>query len=178
MHGMQYLLSQLPFFTMNSVELSIHSHRPIVTNSTMVLSLPDRVARGMHVWEQHAHIGCDSVLRERAHIVPKLANAMPRWSETGEPHTDFESLSGWIEAMPTGIEGRLQMLRVDLTGGKTRHLSIFLLRLGETSARGWSPNNTDCGRRDHGIRNADDRPYFIVTFAFLATQAVDRLLAR
>ena len=47
------------FFIVIFIGLSVHSHRYIVTTSTVDAELTDSVALGKRVWEHHACINCD-----------------------------------------------------------------------------------------------------------------------
>jgi nitric oxide reductase subunit C len=129
------------FFIVIFLGLSFHSHRHIVTTSTTALPLNDSVAAGKHVWEKHACINCHSILGEGAYFAPEVANVMTRWGVTDDPEAAFESLKGWIEAMPTGVEGRRQMPRFDLTDQELRDLTNFLLWTDEIDSQGWPPND-------------------------------------
>ena len=129
------------FFIVIFVALSAHSHRYIVTTSSNQDKLTDSVAMGKHVWEKHACINCHSIMGEGAYFAPELANVMTRWGVTGEPEAAYEVLDGWINAQPTGIEGRRQMPYFDLSEEETRALADFLLWVDEIDAQGWPPND-------------------------------------
>ena len=129
------------FFIIIFVGLTFHSHRYIVTTSTTSLPLNESVAAGKHVWEKHACINCHSILGEGAYFAPEVGNVMTRWGVTDDPEAAFETLKGWIEAMPTGIEGRRQMPRFDLTDEEIRDLANFLLWTDAIDSQGWPPND-------------------------------------
>ncbi len=129
------------FFIIIFVGLTAHSHRYIVTTSTDAEGLTESVAMGKHVWERHACINCHSIMGEGAYFAPELMNVMTRWGVQDDPEAAFETLKAWMQAMPTGIEGRRQMPYFDLTDEEYRALSDFLLWTGEIDAQGWPPND-------------------------------------
>jgi nitric oxide reductase subunit C len=129
------------FFIIIFVGLSVHSHRYIVTTSTDAEGLTDSVVLGKHVWEKHACINCHSLLGEGAYFAPEVGNVMIRWGVNDDPELAYETLRGWMEAMPTGIEGRRQMPAFDLTEEEFRALSDFLLWTSTIDTQGWPPND-------------------------------------
>lgn len=66
---------------------------------------------------------------------------MKRWGVQDDPETAVETLKGWMESMPTGIEGRRQMPRFELTDEEFRALSDFLLWTGTINTQNWPPND-------------------------------------
>jgi nitric oxide reductase subunit C len=53
---------------------------------------------------------------------------MTRWGvEPGDHEGAFTALKGWMDAMPSGIEGRRQMPNFGLTDDEYRNLADFLL---------------------------------------------------
>ena len=46
-----------------------------------------------------------------------------------------------MQSMPTGIEGRRQMPRFDLTDDEFRALTDFLLFTGTINTQNWPPND-------------------------------------
>ncbi|TNF17799.1 MAG: cytochrome c, partial [Rhodobacteraceae bacterium] len=96
---------------------------------------------GKHVWEKHACVNCHSILGEGAYFAPEVGNVMIRWGVDDDPEAAYETLRGWMEAMPTGIEGRRQMPYFDLTDEEYRGLSDFLLWTGTIDTQGWPPND-------------------------------------
>ena len=131
------------FFLIIFVALSAHSHRYIVTTSTNHEGITDSVALGKHVWEVNACINCHSIMGEGAYFAPELANVTARWGVTGDPEGAFEMLKGWMEAQPTGIEGRRQMPYFELTDEEIRGLSDFFLWVDTIDDQNWPP--TDAG---------------------------------
>ncbi|WP_319824465.1 cytochrome c [Thalassovita sp.] len=128
------------FFILIFVGLTAQSHRYIVTTSTDVETLSESVVLGKHVWEKHACINCHTLLGEGAYFAPELANVMTRWGAEGA-EDGYEMLRAWMEAMPTGIEGRRQMPAFDLTEEEYRGLADFLLWTDSIRAQDWPPND-------------------------------------
>ena len=131
------------FFIIIFVALSAHSHRYIVTKSTDHEGITESVALGKHVWEVNACINCHSIMGEGAYFAPEVANVMARWGVTGDPEGAFDMMKSWMEAQPSGIEGRRQMPHFDLTDEEIRGLSDFLLWVDTIDDQNWPP--TDAG---------------------------------
>ncbi|MCL4135638.1 UNVERIFIED_CONTAM: hypothetical protein GTU68_012641 [Idotea baltica] len=129
------------FFILIFVGLTVHSHRYIVTTSTDAEGLTESVVLGKHVWEKHACINCHSLLGEGAYFAPEVGNVMTRWGVDDDPEAAYETLRGWMEAMPTGIEGRRQMPYFELTEEEYRGLADFLMWSGTIDTQGWPPND-------------------------------------
>ncbi|MFP1643095.1 c-type cytochrome [Pontitalea aquivivens] len=129
------------FFILIFLGLSVHSHYYIVNVSTNRETLTDSVVAGKHIWEKHSCVNCHSLLGEGAYFAPELANVMTRWGVQDDPQAAFEALKGWMDAMPTGIEGRRQMPNFNLTDEEYRQLSDFLLWSNTINAQDWPPND-------------------------------------
>lgn len=129
------------FFILIFVGLTIHSHRYIVTTSTNAETLTESVILGKRVWEDKACVNCHTILGEGAYFAPELGNVMTRWGVLEDPDDAFETLKSWMEAMPTGIEGRRQMPNFDLNDEEIRGLSDFLIWTDTIDAQGWPPND-------------------------------------
>ena len=129
------------FFILIFVGLSVHSHRYIVTVSTDAAGLTDEVAHGKHLWERHGCVNCHTILGEGAYFAPELGNVMTRWGVEDDPEAAFETLKGWMDAMPTGIEGRRQMPNFNLDDEEYRALSEFLLWTNTIRNQDWPPND-------------------------------------
>ena len=129
------------FFILIFLGLSAHSHRYIVTTSTDKATLTESVKQGKHLWEKHACINCHTILGEGAYFAPELANVMTRWGVAEDPDDAYETLKSWMQAMPTGIEGRRQMPFFDLTDEEYRALSDFLIWTDNIRAQDWPPND-------------------------------------
>ena len=129
------------FFILIFVGLTAHSHFYIVNTSTDKATLTESVAAGKLLWEKHACINCHTILGEGAYFAPELGNVMKRWAVQDDPQAAFEALKGWMQSMPTGIEGRRQMPRFDLTDDEFRALTDFLLFTGTINTQNWPPND-------------------------------------
>ncbi|MCF3595366.1 cytochrome c [Rhodobacteraceae bacterium LMO-12] len=129
------------FFIIVFLGLSAHSHRYILNTSTNTETLTESVAAGKHLWEKHNCVNCHTILGEGAYFAPELANVMTRWGVDGEPEEAFDALKGWMDAMPTGVEGRRQMPQFNLTDEEYRELADFLLWVNTIKAQDWPPND-------------------------------------
>lgn len=129
------------FFILIFLGLSAHSHWYIVNVSTDHAGITESVAHGKRVWEVKACINCHSILGEGAYFAPELGNVMKRWGVQDDPATAFEVLKGWMEAQPTGIEGRRQMPNFNLTDEEIQNLTDFLIWTGKIDTQGWPPND-------------------------------------
>ncbi len=129
------------FFIIIFLGLSIHSHRYIVTTSTNAETLTESVAAGKKVWEDKACINCHSILGEGAYFAPEVANVMTRWGVADDPEGAFDMLKGWMDAQPTGIEGRRQMPQFNLSDEEVRDLANFFLWVNKINAQDWPPND-------------------------------------
>lgn len=129
------------FFILIFVGLTWNSHRYIVTTSTNAETLTPSVVAGKHLWEKHGCINCHTILGEGAYFAPELGNVMTRWATNDDPEGAFDALKGWMDAMPTGIEGRRQMPHFNLTDAEYRELADFLLWVDTIDAQGWPPND-------------------------------------
>ena len=130
------------FFILIFVGLTAHSHYYIVTKSTAAMPLTDAVARGKRVWEINACINCHTLHGEGAYFAPEVGNVMTRWGVIDSPDDAFQALKGWIEAQPTGIQGRRQMPRFHLSDDDIRALSDFLIWADKTDRQGWPPKDS------------------------------------
>ena len=129
------------FFILIFVGLTAQSHRYIRTTSTDAAGLTDSVAAGKHLGEKHACINCHTILGEGAYFAPELANVMTRWGVADDPQGAFDALKGWMDSMPSGIEGRRQMPQFNLTDDEYRQLADFLLWVNKIRAQDWPPND-------------------------------------
>lgn len=129
------------FFILIFVGLTVQSHRYIRTTSTDAAGLTDSVAAGKHLWEKNGCVNCHTILGEGAYFAPELGNVMTRWGVADDPEAAFEALKGWMDAMPTGIEGRRQMPNFGLSDAEYRELSDFLLWTNKIRAQDWPPND-------------------------------------
>lgn len=129
------------FFILVFGGLSIHSHLYAANTAIDPATLTASVAEGKHVWERNACIDCHTLLGEGAYFAPELGNVMKRWGVQDDPEAATEALKGWMASMPTGIEGRRQMPRFELTEEEYRALADFLLFTGSINTQNWPPND-------------------------------------
>lgn len=129
------------FFIVIFVGLSVHSHYYIVTTSTDAAGLTEGVARGKRVWEVKACINCHTLHGEGAYFAPEVGNVMTRWGVLDDPDGAFDVLKGWMEAQPTGVEGRRQMPQFNLSDQEIRDLTDFLLWTDKMDTQNWPPND-------------------------------------
>ncbi|WP_150523126.1 c-type cytochrome [Roseibium sediminis] len=129
------------FFILIFLGLSIHSHLYIVNVSTDKETLTESVAAGKRVWEEKACINCHTLLGEGAYFAPELANVMTRWGVLDDPEEAFVTLKAWMDAQPTGVEGRRQMPQFHLTDEQVRDLANFLIWTDKIDAQNWPPND-------------------------------------
>jgi nitric oxide reductase subunit C len=129
------------FFIVIFAGLTVQSHRYILTTSTADAPLTESVAAGKHVWEKHACINCHTLLGEGAYFAPELGNVMTRWGVADDPDTAFEAMKGWMEAQPSGAEGRRQMPQFHLTDQEIREITDFLLWTNRIRTQDWPPND-------------------------------------
>ncbi len=127
------------FFFVIFVALTAHSHLYIVNESTDVSSLDDAVARGKHVWEKNSCINCHSLLGEGAYYAPELGKVWVKFGGDEDPETGREALKAWMNAMPTGIEGRRQMPQFNLTEQEHADLAAFFEWVSRIDTQGWPP---------------------------------------
>jgi len=129
------------FFIAIFVGLTVHSHRYITNVSTNQETLTESVVLGKHMWEKHNCINCHTIIGEGAYFAPELGNVMTRWGVLDDPDDAFDTLKAWMQAMPTGVEGRRQMPHFDLTDEEFRGLSDFLIWTDNIDTQGWPPND-------------------------------------
>ena len=128
------------FFILIFIGLFVHGHWYIVNVSTDHAGITESVARGKHVWEKKACVNCHSILGEGAYFAPEVGNVMARWGVQDDPEAAFETMKGWMEAQPSGVEGRRQMPQFNLTEEQTNNLIEFLKWTGEINTENWPPN--------------------------------------
>ena len=129
------------FFVAIFAVLSAQSHRYIVNTSTTGMELTEEVVLGKRVWEKNSCINCHTLHGEGAYFAPEVGNVMTRWGVADDAEGAFEMLKGWMEAHPSGIEGRRQMPNFGLTDPEIRGLSEFLRWADQTDTQGWPPND-------------------------------------
>ena len=129
------------FFAVVFVGMVAHSHYYIVNTSTAGMPLTEEVVLGKHVWEEHSCINCHSLSGEGAYFAPELGNVWVRYGGRDDPEGAREALKAWILSMPTGIEGRRQMPRFDLTDQQLDDLASFFEWTSKINTQGWPPND-------------------------------------
>jgi nitric oxide reductase subunit C len=129
------------FFVVIFVAMTVHSHRYVVQTSTAGMALSEEVVHGKRVWEQHSCINCHTLHGEGAYFAPEVGNVMTRWSVQDDAEAAFETLKGWMESQPSGIEGRRQMPNFNLSDEDIRGLAEFLRWADQTDTQGWPPND-------------------------------------
>lgn len=128
------------FFVVVFIVLTAQSHRYVVNVSTAGMPLSEEVILGKRVWERNSCINCHTLHGEGAYFAPEVGNVMTRWGVMDNPEGAFEVLQGWMEAQPSGIEGRRQMPNFNLTEEEIRGLAEFLRWADQTDTQGWPPN--------------------------------------
>ncbi len=128
------------FFVAVFIALTVHSHLYVESTSTSKLPLTKEVVLGKRVWERHSCINCHTLHGEGAYFAPEVGNVMTRWGVADDPEGAFETLKGWMEAQPSGVEGRRQMPNFNLSDDEIRGLSEFLRWADHTDTQGWPPN--------------------------------------
>jgi len=128
------------FFLVVFIALTAHSHWYIVTHATDQAGLTESVARGKRVWEKNACIDCHTILGEGAYFAPELGNVWLRYGGAEDPATTRELLKAWMQAQPSGIEGRRQMPQFNLSDQQLDDLVSFLEWVSRTNTQNWPPN--------------------------------------
>ncbi len=130
------------FFILIFVGLTIQSHFYITGTSTTAAELTPDVAAGKRLWEKHACVNCHTILGEGAYFAPEVGNVMTRWGVAPGDHVAAaEALKAWMEAQPSGIEGRRQMPNFGLTDEEYRQIAEFLLWTDQIRTQDWPPND-------------------------------------
>ena len=131
------------FFIAIFIGLSVQSVGYIIGNSTAHAELTDDVVLGKRVWEKNGCIDCHTILGEGAYFAPELGDVMIRWGVQDDPEGAFDVLKGWMEAQPSGIEGRRQMPQFNLTDEEIKGVAEFLRWTSKIDTQSWPP--TDAG---------------------------------
>lgn len=120
--------------------LTIVSDSYIVRHSTDSKGLTARVTRGKRVWERNACIDCHTILGEGAYFAPELGNVWVRYGGRDDPQAAREALKGWMQAQPSGVQGRRQMPQFHLNDQELNDLVDFLEWTSRIDTQGWPPN--------------------------------------
>ncbi|WP_290653204.1 cytochrome c [Aquisalimonas sp.] len=126
------------FFFILFAALTIHSHWYIVNVSTP--EMPDSVALGKHVWEEHNCINCHTILGEGAYFAPEMGNVWTRFGGRDNPEGARAAIAGWMRAQPTGAPGRRQMPYFDINDEEMDALLDFLEWTDAIDTQGWPPH--------------------------------------
>ena len=129
------------FFVAVFVAMTVHTHYYIVTSRPPRLPLTEEVILGKQVWERNSCINCHTLHGEGAYFAPEVGNVTTRWGVYDDPDAAFEVLKGWMEAQPSGAEGRRQMPRFALSDEEIRGLSEFLRWADHMDTQNWPPND-------------------------------------
>ena len=108
--------------------------------STDESTLTASVARGKHIWEKNSCINCHTLLGEGAYFAPELGNVWKRWGGEEDPEGARETMKAWMQAQPTGIEGRRQMPQFNLSEQELNDLADFLEWTSRIKTQDWPPN--------------------------------------
>jgi nitric oxide reductase subunit C len=128
------------FFLIVFIALVAHSHYYMRTVSTDESALTPSVMAGKRIWERHSCINCHTILGEGAYFAPELGNVWDRYGGREDPDSAREALKAWIQAMPSGVEGRRQMPQFNLTDQELDELIDFLQWTSTIKTQGWPPN--------------------------------------
>jgi len=128
------------FFLIIFVALTVDTHLYMVNTSTNDEDITDSVARGKRVWEEHSCINCHTILGEGAYFAPELGNVWIRYGGKDDPEGAREGLKMWIQSQPTGVEGRRQMPKYDLTDQELDALVDFFEWTSRIDTQNWPPN--------------------------------------
>ena len=123
------------------IGLTAHSHFYVVNTSTDSAGLTESVKAGKHIWERHSCINCHTLLGEGAYFAPELGNVWVRYGGRDDPEGAREALKGWMQAMPSGVEGRRQMPQFNLTDEELDNLIDFFEWVSRIDTKGWPPND-------------------------------------
>ncbi len=129
------------FFFVVFVGLTAHSQGYITSTSTDTKTLTDSVAAGKHVWEKHSCVNCHSILGEGAYFAPEVGNVWVRYGGREDPATAREALKGWMQAQPTGVEGRRQMPQFNLSDQELDQLIDFFEWTSRINTQNWPPHD-------------------------------------
>ncbi|MBL4802589.1 MAG: cytochrome c [Emcibacter sp.] len=131
------------FFFVIFVSLTVQSHLYIVNESTDTATLTESVARGKRVWEKHSCINCHTIFGEGAYFAPELGKVWIKFGGDEDAEAGAEGLKAWMEAMPTGIEGRRQMPQFNLTDRDHADLAAFFEWISRIDTQNWPPTPDD-----------------------------------
>ncbi len=131
------------FFLVIFIGLTANSHKYIRNTSTNAETLNESVVRGKRIWERKACINCHTILGEGAYYAPELGNVFVRYGGKDDAQGAKDAIKAWMQAQPSGIEGRRQMPDFKLTDPELEDLANFLEWVSTIDTQGWPP--TDAG---------------------------------
>lgn len=126
------------FFFVVFVALTAHS----VTKANAIATanpVTPSVAAGKVVWEKNSCINCHTLMGEGAYYAPELGNVWVRFGGKEDAAGAREALKAWIKSMPTGIEGRRQMPKFNLSEQQLDNLIDFFKWTSEVDTKNWPP---------------------------------------
>lgn len=129
------------FFLVVFVGLTVHSHLYALNTSTNDDQLTEGVVRGKHIWEKHACINCHTILGEGAYFAPELGNVFFRYGGRDDPEGAKDTIKAWMQAQPSGVEGRRQMPQFNLSEQELNDLADFLEWVSRINTQNWPPND-------------------------------------
>ena len=129
------------FFLVIFIALTAHSHMYVVNTSTDSAGLSESVIRGKRVWEENACIDCHTLLGEGAYYAPEVGNVFVRYGGKDDAEGAKDAIKSWMQAQPTGIEGRRQMPQFNLTDQQLDDLANFFEWVSKIDTQGWPPND-------------------------------------
>ena len=129
------------FFLVIFFGLTAHSVSYIVNQSTDNDGLTDSVRHGKHVWEKNSCINCHTILGEGAYFAPELGNVWVRYGGRDDPQAARDGIKMWIKSQLSGIEGRRQMPKFDLSEQDLDGLVDFFEWVSRIKTQNWPPND-------------------------------------
>lgn len=117
-----------------------HSVIYVQEESTDVAGLTPSVAHGKEIWERHSCINCHTLIGEGAYFAPELGNVWVRYGGKEDAEGARDALKAWMQAQPSGIEGRRQMPQFHLNDKELESLVDFLEWTSRINTQNWPPN--------------------------------------
>ncbi len=129
------------FFLIIFIGLTAHSVAYITSESSNADDITAKVVLGKRVWERHSCINCHTLLGEGAYFAPELGNVWVRYGGRDDAESARDGIKLWIKSQPTGIEGRRQMPKFDLTENELDGLVDFFEWISRINTQNWPPND-------------------------------------
>ncbi|MCB1972414.1 MAG: cytochrome c [Geminicoccaceae bacterium] len=127
------------FFFLVFAGLVAHSHFYAMNEAIDVEGFTDQVVAGKRVWEENACIDCHTILGEGAYFAPEVGNVFVRWGGHDDPEGARDMIKAWMQAQPSGIEGRRQMPQFNLNDQQLDDLAHFLEWVSKINTQNWPP---------------------------------------